>query len=70
MQPDAKIIALSIAGVGNTKFVDGFFQYLKNNGDVKWVDVITFHGYPQNPDNGFDSVEKLINTAKKYNRKL
>lgn len=67
IQPDGKIVALSIAGVGNTKFVDGFFQYLQEHGDVKWVDVITFHGYPRNPDQGFDAVEKLKATSLKYN---
>jgi len=67
VQPDARIVALSIAGVGNTKFVEGFFQYLKEHGDVSWVDVITFHGYPQNPDKGFDNVDKLKATSLKYN---
>ena len=67
IQPGAKIVALSIAGVGNTKFVDGFFQYLQQHGDVNWVDVITFHGYPRNPDHGFDAVDKLIAASTKYN---
>lgn len=67
IQPDAKIVALSIAGVGNSEFVDGFFQYLQKHGDVNWVDVITFHGYPRNPDHGFDAVNKLVATSTKYN---
>ena len=67
IQPDSKIVALSIAGVGRTDFVDGFFQYLKEYGDVSWVDIITFHGYPRNPDHGFDAVKKLVATATKYN---
>lgn len=66
VHPEARIVALSIAGVGNTKFVDGFFTYLQEHGDVDWVDVITFHGYPQNPDHGFQSVEKLKETVGKY----
>jgi hypothetical protein len=66
-QPKARIVALSLAGVGNTEYVDGFFGYLQEHGDVNWVDVITFHGYPENPDNGFDAVEKLKSTVSKYN---
>lgn len=66
VQPEARIVALSLAGVGNTEFVDGFFSYVKEHGDVDWVDVITFHGYPQNPDHGFQSVEKLKETVRKY----
>lgn len=70
VQPDAKIVALSIAGTGRTEFVDGFFQYLLSNGDVNWVDIITFHGYPQNPDKGFDAVNKLVETSTKYNSNI
>lgn len=70
IQPEAKIVALSIAGVGNTKFVDGFFQYLQEYGDVNWVDVITFHGYPQNPDQGFEAVDRLKETSLKYNSNI
>ncbi len=66
VQPAAKIVALSIAGAGRTEFVDGFFRYLEEHGDVNWVDVITFHGYPRNPDHNFNNVDKLIATASKY----
>ncbi|MEO1012880.1 MAG: hypothetical protein AAFX53_16395, partial [Bacteroidota bacterium] len=69
-QPEAKIVALSLAGVGRVEFVDGFFQYLKDKGKVDWVDVITYHGYPRNPDHGFDNVAKLEATATKYKKDI
>ncbi len=67
VQPEARIVAFSLAGVGRTEFVDVFFKYLEEHGNVNWVDVITFHGYPENPDAGFDNVTRLIETATKYN---
>ncbi|WP_157638101.1 GH39 family glycosyl hydrolase [Flexithrix dorotheae] len=69
-QPDAKIIALSIAGVGRVEFVGGFFDYLKERGKVDLVDVVSFHGYPRNPDGNFNAVKRLVNTTQKYSDKI
>lgn len=69
-QPSARIVALSIAGVGNTEFVDGFFSYLKEKGELGLVNVVTFHGYPQNPDHGFDKVKMLVETTRKYSDEI
>jgi hypothetical protein len=66
VQPNAKLIGLSIAGVGNTEYADFFFNFLKERDALHLVDVVTFHGYPRNPDQGFDSVEKLQATVYKY----
>ena len=66
--PEARIVALAIAGVGNTQFVEGFFNYLQERGKVGLVDVVTFHGYPRIPDNGFKQVKMLVETVNKYDK--
>lgn len=70
LQPEARIVALSLAHAGGTEFVDGFFKYLYERDKIDLVDVITFHGYPQNPDHGFDHVDRLIATVTRYNDKI
>jgi hypothetical protein len=67
-QPDATIVALSLAGTSSA-FVDGFFTYLQSEGKTDWLDVITFHGYPRNPDEKsfFEAVEQVVTVARKYN---
>ncbi len=65
-QPDAILIGLSIAYVGNTEYADFFFNYLKERNALDLVDVVTFHGYSPNPDDGFDAVEKLQKTVHSY----
>jgi hypothetical protein len=67
IQPEAKLVALSIAGVGNTAFVNGFFDYLRDRDKLDLVDVVTFHGYPVNPDHNFDNVQKLVSAVRAYN---
>lgn len=66
VQSNARIAALSIAHLDNTDYVDGFFKYLKERNKVDLVDIITFHGYPQNPDDNFDNVDKLVAASEKY----
>jgi len=66
VQPNATLIGLSIAGVSRLQYVDFFFNYLKERDALDLVDAITFHGYPQNPDNGFDHVKRLQELAYKY----
>jgi len=66
VQPNARLIGLSIAGVGRTAYVDLFFQYLQERDAVDLVDIATFHGYPRNPDDGFDAVKELKAVIYKY----
>ena len=68
VQPNARIVALSLAHAGGEEFVDGFFRYLEERQKLGLVDVITFHGYPRNPDQGFDNVDKLVAVASRYKR--
>ncbi len=70
VQPEARIVALSLANAGGTQFIDGFFKYLDERNKIDLVDVITFHGYPGNPDRGFDKVDKLVAIAASYSDKI
>ena len=70
VQPDARIVALSLANAGGTEFIDGFFKYLDERNKIDLVDVVTFHGYPENPDRGFNNVGKLVAIATAYSDKI
>lgn len=49
IQPNSKIIALSLAG--NVGFAKAFFNEMRRSGNLHLIDVATVHGYPDNPDN-------------------
>lgn len=70
VQPDSKILALSIAGVGNHDFVKNFFDYLKERNGLDLVDVVTFHGYPHNPDEGFNDVAVFRKIVHSYSPRI
>ena len=70
IQPESKIIALALAGVGDNKFVRGFLDYLKLKGKIHLIDKVSFHGYPNNPDTGFDKSKDLINLLKQYDERI
>jgi hypothetical protein len=70
IQPEGKIIALALAGVGDGKFVRGFLDYLKEKGKIHLIDKVSFHGYPNNPDTGFDKSRDLINLLKQYDERI
>jgi len=66
IQPSGKITALALAGVGDTKFVREFLDYLKAKDKINLINRVSFHGYPQNPDTGFERSDALIRLLKKY----
>lgn len=70
IQPEGKIIALALAGVGDTKFVRGFLDYMKEKGRIQLIDKVSFHGYPNNPDTGFEKSRELINLLKQYDERI
>jgi hypothetical protein len=67
LQPDSKIVALSLAYAGRTDFVLEFFEFLKQKSALYLVDVVSFHGYPANPDDGFPAIAKLEELVHSYN---
>ncbi len=56
-QPGAHIIALSMAG--NLAFAERFLQAVAAAGEGSLISSITFHGYPHNPDDGFEMPDFL-----------
>jgi len=59
IQPDAKLIALGLAGVNRLEFVKDFMEYLKENDGLKYIDIMTYHGYAANPSTSYPQIEKL-----------
>jgi hypothetical protein len=65
-QPNARLLALGYAGVSNTAFLTEFFEVLKAKGKLDLVDVVTFHGYPSNPDALYPTIDKLKSVVHGY----
>ncbi len=59
IQPDARLIALGMASVTKLDFMSDFLDYLKANDGLKYVDVLTYHGYAPNPNTSYPQIEKL-----------
>lgn len=66
IQPDAKLIALGMASVTKLDFMRDFFEYLKANDGLKYVDILTYHGYAPNPDTSYPQIEKLREVVWSY----
>lgn len=69
LQPKGKIIALALAG-SDLKFTKAFFEYLKEKGAIHLIDRVSYHGYPTNPDTGFDKSDELTELIHSYNKNI
>lgn len=69
LQPEGKIIALALAG-SDLKFTKSFFDYLKGKGKIQLIDQVSYHGYPTNPDTGFEKSDELTDLIHSYNNKI
>jgi hypothetical protein len=58
IQPDAKILAMSLAGVG-TNWPEQVLQTVQERGKLHLIDQITYHPYKYNPDESYDQVAEL-----------
>ncbi|GAB3180598.1 GH39 family glycosyl hydrolase [Telluribacter humicola] len=68
VQPGARLIALGLAGVTRLDFMRDFLDYLKENDGLKYIDILTYHGYAPNPDTSYPQIEKLRELVWSYNR--
>ncbi len=59
IQPDARLIALGLAGVTRLEFVKDFMDYLKAKNGLDYIDIFTYHGYAPNPSTSYPQIEKL-----------
>ncbi len=66
IDPSAKILALALAGIGNTTYVDTFLDRVQQLGKLSTIDEITIHGYPTNPDSSYGSYANLRNVIANY----
>ncbi len=57
--PEAFILGLALANVGQLKTVEVFMTYLAQRRKLHLLDGISFHGYPVNPDHNFDHVARI-----------
>jgi len=69
IQPEAKIIGFSTAGI-DLKFTEDVFKILKQNKVIELVDYLCYHPYTRNPDDSYEQVEKLKALAESYSPKI
>ncbi|RCR70602.1 GH39 family glycosyl hydrolase [Larkinella punicea] len=68
IQPNAKLIALGVAGVPATAFMRPFLDHLKKENALDLVDILTYHGYAPNPDTSYPKIEEMRKLVWSYNR--
>lgn len=59
VQPDARLIALGMASVTKLDFMLDFMEYLKASDGLKYINILTYHGYAPNPDTSYPQIEKM-----------
>ena len=69
VQPDAKVLAFSMAGI-SLKWAEEVLEILKNNNKLHLIDYITYHPYTLNPDDSYPDVEKLRELVYSYHPEI
>jgi len=69
IQPEAKILAMSTAGV-DTKFVREVLEIAKRKNELDLIDQITYHPYTKNPDTSYPAVEKFRRMVQEFSPHL
>ncbi len=69
-QPEARIIALGLAGLKNVEYVALILEILKEKGKLDQFDVLTFHGYTARPEAIYDQVANLRALVKSYRKDI
>ena len=69
IQPDAKILAMSTAGV-DIKFVREVLEISKRQNKLHLIDQVTYHPYSHNPDKSYKSVEELRRMATGFSPRI
>lgn len=70
IQPAAKIFVGGMCSSGVTDYIRTIFNYMKSHGEIKKIDGITFHGYPNNPDITFNENLELVSFVKQYGENI
>ena len=69
VQPDAKILTMSLAGV-DTKFTDAALKAVAAKDKLHLIDEVTYHPYSRNPDSRYDAVARLREVIGKYSDRI
>ncbi|TDB67534.1 GH39 family glycosyl hydrolase [Arundinibacter roseus] len=67
IQPQARLLALGMAGVPQLGFLKPFMEQMKANNALDLIDVITYHGYAPNPDTSYPKIEEMRSFVATYN---
>jgi polysaccharide biosynthesis protein PslG len=67
IQPNARIIALGLAGLGRHEYVESILQILKEKNRLEQFNVLTFHGYNPVPEASYTAIEKLADVVHGFN---
>ncbi|WP_373524578.1 hypothetical protein, partial [Aquiflexum sp.] len=66
VQPNARIIALGLAGLGRVEYVESILEILKSKGKLDQFDILSFHGYRPRPEDSYPEVANLKKLVSKY----
>jgi hypothetical protein len=69
VQPKARILAMSLAGV-DVKFTDETLKVVAARGRLDLVDEVTYHPYTLNPDKSYDAVARLREVIAGYTDRI
>lgn len=66
VQPEARIIALGLAGLGRTEYVTSILKILKAENKLHFMDVLSYHGYSARPEHTYPQIQKLREILNEY----
>ncbi|GAB3704850.1 hypothetical protein GCM10027592_36670 [Spirosoma flavus] len=70
IQPNAKLIALGVAGVPATAFMQAFLGRMKEKNALDLIDILTYHGYAPVPETSYPKIEEMRKLVWSYNPKI
>jgi polysaccharide biosynthesis protein PslG len=66
VQPEARIIALGLAGLGRIEYVTSIMDLLKAENKLHFMDVLSYHGYSSRPEQTYPQIQKLREIIDEY----
>lgn len=70
VQPESRIIALGLAGLGRHEYVESILRILENENKLDQFNVLTFHGYTPVPENSYPAIAKLAEVVHRFNPEI
>lgn len=66
VQPEARIIALGLAGLSKTDYVTSIMDILKTENKLDFMDALSYHGYTSRPEQSYPQIQKLREIVESY----